>query len=237
MPLVNKTLCLLTYNITQLLFVLIVAFFCIVSLTIRLYFMPHAQESRLKDFFSHAYKIPLSDELTNGYYNNEENTPIRRIAVQTLENSFYSKDTISQMAKTERIKVIVYGILWFAAILNRNTDLAWVAIGAQIIFSEQLISRWLHVEWLNRQFETIYNDLFKLLKNVTKKINSEMLALEITTKYEIAKSCGQITLSKKIFERRKKENDKKWESTQKTIINVKNNKKLYQSVEQQIIKA
>ena len=50
MPLVNKTLCLLTYNITQLLFVLIVAFFCIVSLTIRLYFMPHAQESRLKDF-------------------------------------------------------------------------------------------------------------------------------------------------------------------------------------------
>ena len=216
-PLVNKTTYSLAYTITQSLFVLFVVFFFSVSIVIRLYLIPRAQENRLKDFFSHAYNIPLTDEQTDGYYNNNETTPIRRIAAQALENSFYSKDTILQMAKIERIKVIAYGTLWLAAILNRNTDLAWVSIGAQIIFSEQLVSRWLHVEWLRIRYECIYDELFKLFKSVTKKRNFEVIALEITTRYEIVKSSGQITLSKRIFEKRSKSNDKKWERVKNII--------------------
>ncbi len=215
--LVNKTVYPLAYNITQSLFVLFVVFYYLISMVIRLYLVPRAQENRLRDFFSHAYSVPLSDEQTDGYYNNEETTPVRRIAAQTLENSFYSKDTILQMAKIERIKVIAYGTLWLIAILNRNTDLALISIGAQIIFSEQLVSRWLHVEWLRTRFESTYNELFKLFKSVTKKRNFEVLALEITTRYEIAKSCGRITLSKRIFEKRSERNDKKWDEI-KSII-------------------
>ena len=216
--LLNKTVCPLAYNIIQSLFVVVVIFYCLVSMVIRLHLMPRAQENRLKDFFSHAYSIPLTDEQTDGYFNNNETTPIRRIAAQTLENSFYSKDTILQMAKIERIKVIVYGTLWLIAILNRNTDLALVSIGAQIIFSEQLVSRWLHVEWLRTRFESTYNELFKLFKSVSKKRNFEVLALEITTRYEITKSCGRITLSKRIFERRSERNDKKWEKVRNLLF-------------------
>lgn len=217
-PLISKTACPLAYNITQSLFVLVVVFYCFVSLVIRLHLIPRAQDNRLKDFFSHAFNIPLTDEQTDGYYNNYETTPVRRIAAQALENSFYSKDTVSQMAKIERIKIIAYSTLWIAAILNRNTDLAIVSVGAQIIFSEQLISRWLHVEWLRTRFESIYDELFRLFKNVTKKRNFEVLALEITTRYEIVKSSGRITLSKRIFESRSKRNDKEWEKVRNLLF-------------------
>jgi len=210
-PLINKEQHASIYNSSQIIFLLVVIILGVNSLVIRLYFAPRAQESRFKDFLSHSFNIPLSDEQTRGYYNNNQVVPSRRIAAQTLENSFYSKNVISEMAKIERMKIAGYAFIWFVAILNRNTGLSLIAIAAQLIFSEQLFSYWFRLEWLRIKFENTYNDLFKLLSAGAKKVSVEVYALEIMSKYEMAKANAGVTLSSKIFNKESEELDKKWE--------------------------
>jgi hypothetical protein len=66
-----------------------------------------------------------------------------------------------------------------------------------IIFSEQILSRWLRVEWLRRQCERTYDDLFRLFQS---KGKLEVSALELLGRYEIAKATAAIPLSSRIFE-------------------------------------
>lgn len=210
-PLVDKLQYPKFYSISQIVFLLAVIILSMSSLVIRLYFAPRAQESRYKDFLSHAFNVPLNDEQTSGYYNNDLINPSRRIAAQTLENSFYSKNIILEMAKLERVKVAVYVLIWLVAIFNRNTTLSFIAIAAQLIFSEQLLSYWFRLEWLRIKFENSYDDLFKLLQSGAKKSSFDIGALEIMGKYEMAKANASVTLSSRIFNEKSEKLDKKWE--------------------------
>ena len=45
------------------------------------------------------------------------------------------------MAVFERMKIVAYVVIWIIAVLNRSTDLSTVGVAAQIIFSEQILSR------------------------------------------------------------------------------------------------
>jgi hypothetical protein len=215
-PLIDKTLYLAGYNVAQIFFLISVSALSIVSLAIRLYFSPRAQEYRYKDFLSHAYGVQLSDEQTNGYYNNTESVPARRIAAQTLENSFYSKRTVAEMAKSERVRACLYFLVWLIVILNRNTDLAFIAIVAQLFFGEQILSRWLRIEWLKDKFERTFDDSLRLVQSKVADNLFEVSALEITGKYEMAKTNAGITLSSKVFDRHCEETDKKWEEIRKS---------------------
>ncbi len=151
-PLVEKSSHPTAYNVFQALFVLAVAGVCVSGIATRLYFAPRAQVRRYQDFLSHAYGVALTHDQSIGYYNNDSEVgdSSRRIAAQTLENSFYSKDTSLRMARVERLKLLVYTILFTIVILNRNTDMGIIAIATQIVFSEQLLSYWFRMEWFRR---------------------------------------------------------------------------------------
>jgi len=58
-----------------------------------------------------------------------------------LENCFYTADTLAQMCTGERMKIAGYAVVWFIVALNRTTDLATIGVAAQILFSEQIVSR------------------------------------------------------------------------------------------------
>lgn len=216
-PLVEKTGHPILYDALQTAFVVSVIAVCIGGITIRLHFAPRAQEHRYRDFLSHAFGVPLSHEQTTAYYTGTATDVPRRIGTQVLENSFYSRDTTSLMVWHERAKVTGYFLIWIVVILNRNTDLGLIAIGAQILFSEQIVSRWIRTEWAQIQFSRVFDDLFRLFQSKSEKKRFEVLALEILGRYEIAKSSAGITLSERIFKRRKNKADKEWEAIKRTL--------------------
>lgn len=124
-----------------------------------------------------------------------------------LENSFYSHDSVAQMAKIERIKIAAYVLLYALVILNRNTDLATIAIAAQIVFSEQIVSRWLRLEWLRRECERTYDDLYPQFQT---KGQMDAFSIEALGRYEIAKATAAISLSSRVFERSSDRTNADW---------------------------
>jgi hypothetical protein len=195
------------YAIAQTAFALSVIALFALSLAVRVYFSPRAQVRRYQDFLAHAFGRPLAAQQTSGYYNNAATTASRRIAAQVLENSFYSHDTVSQMAKVERIKIAVYAALYVLVILNRSTDLATISVAAQIVFSEQVASRWLRLEWLRRECERTYDDVYRQFQT---KGQMDAFSIEALGRYEIAKATAAISLSSRIFQSSAERADAEW---------------------------
>jgi hypothetical protein len=204
----------IAYSVVQIAFVLAVIALFVANLLIRLYFSPRAQKKRYEDFLSNAYCTALSHRQTTKYYNNSATTVPSRIAAQVLENSFYSRDTASSMATEERLKIAGYALVWFIAVLNRSTDLSTIGVAAQIVFSEQVISRWLRIEWLRLKCEALFDELFQLMKNGT---NLEVASVKVLGEYEIVKATAVITLSTRLFERNEERTTREWGEIRKTL--------------------
>ena len=115
------------------------------------------------------------------------------------------------MAWFERAKVIAYATLWLICMLNRQTDLGIVVAASQAVFSEQVLSKWLRLEWLRIRFEKTYDDVYRLFqaKPVVTKFNA--MTLESLGMYETAKANGAVTLSSKLFHRMNDDLSKEWE--------------------------
>jgi hypothetical protein len=123
------------------------------------------------------------------------------------------------MAHGERIRIAVYGTVWIVALLNRNTDLALGAAMAQAVFSEQIVSRWIRLEWLRMRFERIYDGLYRLVQTTTNfnKDEIRVRVIEAFGDYETGKGYGGITLSAKIFERLNPSLSVEWAEIRKTL--------------------
>lgn len=182
-----------------------IAFFtltlCLFGLGIatRLYFAPRAEDARRQEFFATAYDVALIDERTVGYYNNSETDPVRRAAAQTLENALFSKSIALKMLHRERLIYAIYAIIWIVAIANRTTEITFVVTTAQAVFSEQIVARWLRLEWLRIRFEDTYDKLYTLFVSGNKK-TFHAYALAYVSTYETTKASGGISLSSSVFE-------------------------------------
>lgn len=191
------------YDLVQGAFVVGVLALFFLGLGIRLYWTPRADDKRRQDLLSNSFAVAITHEQTSGYYNNDQTNPLRRLCASLLENSFFSKNVTLKMAHGERIRVAVYALIWIVALLNRATDLALAAAMAQAIFSEQIISRWVRLEWLRMRFERVYEHLYRLVQTTTNfnKEEFRVRVMEAFGEYETGKGYGGITLSARIFER------------------------------------
>src|SRR5262249_46601381 len=157
---------------------------------IKLYFFPRAQIRRYQDFLSHAFGKPLSHKQTVAYYNNSATTPVARVAAQVLESAFFTKEVLTRMLPRERTIFALYAVAWLICALYRATDLALIGIAAQIIFSEQLLSRWLRLEWSRWKSERIYDELFTLTRT---KAKLDSASWDMLGQYEITKATSAIS--------------------------------------------
>lgn len=189
------------YDWVMILFALAVIALFVVGLTCRLYFVPRAEDKRRQDFFTNACGVGLTHEKTDGYYNNDLLEPIKRIAAQVLENSHFSKAIALRMAHAERIKVLIYAILWVVCLFYRQSDLGIVIAASQAVFSEQIMSKWLRLEWLRTRFEKTYDDVYRLFQSKPAEPKFRAMALESLGMYETAKANGAIILSSGVFRR------------------------------------
>ncbi|WP_176114829.1 hypothetical protein [Burkholderia cepacia] len=167
----------------------------------RLYLTPRAEDKRRQDFFGRAFDVSLSHQVTDGYYNNDARDPNTRLAAQLLENSLFSKTIALTMVRFERIKLLVYAVLWLVCVINRQSDLGVILAASQVVFSEQLVSRWLRLEWLRMRFEKTYDDVYRLFQSRPAATTFAAMALDSLTSYEAAKSTAGITLSSGAFDK------------------------------------
>jgi hypothetical protein len=119
------------YDVVQIVFVLSVLSVFVSTMAIRLYWRPNAEDHRREELITNASEVPLTVERTQGYYNNDEADPTRRLGVLLLENSHFSKTITSKMLTSERIRIVAYLVLFLLAVLYRKTDLALAAAAAQ----------------------------------------------------------------------------------------------------------
>ena len=182
-----------------------------VGLTSRLYFTPRAEDKRRQDFFTSACGVSLTHEKTEGYYNNDFTKPTKRVAAQVLENSHFSKAIALRMVHAERVKVLIYAAVWLACLLNRRTDLGIVIAASQAVFSEQILSKWLRLEWLRTRCENTYDDIYRLFQAKPAEQKFRAMALQFLTVYETTKASAAITLSPRIFHRLNSELSSEWD--------------------------
>lgn len=201
----------IAYDWILILFAVSVAALFTIGLVSRLYLTPRAEDKRRQDFFTNASGVSLNHEKTDGYYNNDFTDPIKRMAAQVLENSHFSKAIALRMARTERIKVIAYAVTWLICVLNRQTDLGIVVAASQAIFSEQVLSKWLRLEWLRIRFEKTYDDVYRLFQSKPATLKFNAMTLESLGMYETAKANAAITLSSKIFLQLNSELSAEWD--------------------------
>lgn len=188
------------YDIVLLLFSISVVAMFALGIILRLYLTPRAEDKRRQDFLSSACSVSLIHQQTDGYYNNDFKDPIKRMAAQVLENSLFSKEIALRMARRERFKVAIYALIWLVLLHNRRTDLGWIVAASQAIFSEQILSRWLRLEWLRIRFEKTFDDVFKLFQTRPSIAQFNAHALDAVSMYETAKANAGITLSSEIFD-------------------------------------
>lgn len=191
----------------------------VVGLFLRLYLTPRAEDSRRHDFFSSACGVNLTHQQTDGYYNNNFSDPIKRMAAQVFENSHFSKAIARRMAIRERIKVGIYALVWILCLINRRSDIGLVVAASQAVFSEQIVSKFIRVEWLRMRFERTYEIMFQLFQSSPAKSPFTAIALDTMSMYETAKSNAAITLSSKLFDEMNSDLSMQWEQI-KTALKI-----------------
>lgn len=188
-------------SLAQIAFIVAVIISFLIGIANRLYFAPRAEDKRREELLSNAFQTNLTYERTAGYYNNNLATSIGRLAAALLENSFFSKNVASRMAASERLRVGVYFFIWLITALNRASDVALIAVVAQVLFSENIISRLIRLEWLRVRFERSYDELYNLIQSSKdfEDATFRARAINLFGFYETGKAYGGVVLSSKVF--------------------------------------
>lgn len=105
----------------------------------------------------------------------------------------------------------MYFFVWIVAILWRETPLDWLSTAAQVIFSEEIISRWLRLEWARNRVETIYESSHSLFQQNPPKDKLTAYTIAALVDYESGKALGGILLSQKLFNENNKSLSAEWE--------------------------
>jgi hypothetical protein len=202
------------YGAVQATFAVAVVGFFVSGIVIRTYFATRAHSRRFADFVSNAFSVPLVASPSEGYYNTVEGEPFLRMAASVLENTLFTKSILGNMLRFERARVCAYVLVWLWAAIYRATDLELLAVAAQVLFSEQLLSRWVRMEWLRSRVERLYDDLYALIQSTSDTKSKEFRArvVEALIRYETSKAQAGLSLSSRVFDKLNPNLSLKWRS-------------------------
>lgn len=212
--LVDKTSQPKIYAATQATFALAVFGIFVSGIVIRTYFASRAHSNRFADFVSNAFSVPLVSTPSKGYYNPPEGDAFLRMGASALENTLFTKTILVRMLHFERARIGVYVLVWFWAAVYRATDPEVLTIAAQVLFSEQLLSRWVRMEWLRSRIERLYEELYALIQSTSDTRSKEFRArvIESLIRYETSKAQAGLSLSSRVFNKLNPELSRKWNS-------------------------
>ncbi|QCK85899.1 hypothetical protein E8L99_09055 [Phreatobacter aquaticus] len=212
---VDRAANLRAYDLVQGAFALSVICHFLSGIVIKVYFSARAHAARVADFVSNAFLVPLTATPSEGYYNTPSGDAFVRLGASVLENALFTKRIVARMLCFERWRISLYLFVWISAVLYRATDLAIVAVAAQVLFSEQLLSRFVRMEWLRLRVEKVHDDLFRLFQGSADRESKEFRArvIQAMVLYETSKAQAAISLSSRLFEKLNGELSRSWENT------------------------
>ena len=207
------------YGWINIIFIIAVAATFIIGIACRLYLTPRAEDNRRKDLIANSFDTSLTHESTTGYYNNAEKNPFRRIVVSVMESCFFTGRIAQLMLFRVRLLTAGYFLAFAICVLTRETDLGLIGAGAQAIFSEIVLSKWLRLEWLRHRSEQTYDAIGQLVRTGG-SFNREHVraqALELVARYETSKANAGVVLSNALFEKHNPPLTKEWDAIRSTL--------------------
>lgn len=202
------------YLFAQLAFVLLTVAGFILNLAMRISLAPSAHAARVTDFVANVFRTSLAPQASVGYFSSAESVEEKRLTANLMENCFFTARILKKMLVTERMKASVYFCLLIAAIFYRKTDPALVAVIAQVVLSEHILSQWARMEWLKRTVDSLYAELRTAVQISKGHRSDDMRAatLNAAFKYEIFKAQAGISLSTKTFNALNQKLSREWET-------------------------
>lgn len=210
---VDKALHPLAAGIVQIALTVCVILFFVQGQVQKLYLFPRAEDKRRQQLLSNSFSVTLTHEETVGYYNNDQTNPIKRLAASVMESAFFTNALTRMMLPWERAKTFGYIVVYLVAVLNRSSDLEFLAVAAQALFGGEIVARWLRLEWLRFRSEQVFdnfNRLFVARPSFTKTA-PQSEALELFSFYESTKSTAAMLLSQKLFDQHNPRLTQEWE--------------------------
>lgn len=178
----------------------------------RLYFFPRAEDARRRHLLSDSFGGLLSHEQTVHYYNNDQTSPFRRLVASSMESAFFTRAIVQEMLILKRATTLGYLALYLVAVTYRPTELGLLGVAAQVLFSEELIARWLRMEWLRMRTEQAFDNLNRLLaaNRPFTRPAAQSEAIELFGYYETTKSTAATLLSSTLFHKRNERLSAEW---------------------------
>jgi hypothetical protein len=203
----------LAYDILQIAFIICVMLFFLQGQIQRLYLFPRAEDKRRQELLSNSYSVALTHEETVGYYNNDQTNPLKRLAASVMESAFFTREIARRMLFGQRTRTIGYLVIYLVAVLNRSTNLEVLAVAAQAVFSEDIIARWLRMEWLRNRSEQVFDNFNRLFatKPAFSRPVAQSQAIDLFSFYETTKATAAILLSSRLFHKHNARLSKEWE--------------------------
>ena len=188
-------------DVPKLLFAAIVVVHLVLVLYLKFHLIPIAEGKRRKQLLSDSFNVPLTPEQTQAYYNNPLAPSIQRLGANVLENAFFAKAICGKMAVWERVKVLVYLVVWIIVALWRNTSLDILVVVTQTLFSGEIFARLISLEVLRHRNEDLFEELYHefLHKIDFCSPTGTACILDAFATYEAAKASASLKQSTSVF--------------------------------------
>ncbi|MDO3653542.1 hypothetical protein [Bacillus subtilis] len=213
---------LLVKNIILGVFILSTLCYFIIDNYLSIFKIPQVEEKRRVHLLTNSFNVPLDNERTNKYYNNDLEPSLLKLGANIFENSLFAKRVTHEMAIRERIKVGIFIVIFVVAILLRTTEMELISILAQTLFASTLIPAYLRLEVLHYKnramFDCLY-DIFLFQKQRTTENDEKLSAklLDCFVKYESAKAYSGVKQDSKIFHKINPEVSQEWEEIKRNL--------------------
>ena len=202
------------------LYIVVLVFFFAIDTILTVWLIPKVENIRKTHLLSNSFGIPLNDEKTKGYYNNESSPSIFRLGLNTFENSLFSFEISKKMLHKERCKSIISLTILLFLLILRSTHIELLLL-IQLLFGTNIIINWIKLEKYKIETEKIYKKFRYIYLINTKdegKFNEKLSKiLDVTIEYEILKARMGVMLSTKIFNEINKKTSEEWESIKKDL--------------------
>jgi len=134
-----------------------------------------------------------------------------------MENSFFSKEIMLVMCKYERAQFFSYLLFWIIVVFNRSTPIDLIVAISLALYSEQVLSRYLRMEWSRWHFESVFDSLYELFQTKAEETAFDAMVLHKLVLYENIKANGAVPVSSRIFNRLNPRLSQEWEAIKKTL--------------------
>lgn len=184
-----------------------------------IYLIPSVEGKRRVHLISKSLDVPLDNEMTNKYYNNNLEPSVLKLGAHIFENSLFAKEVTMRMCSQQRKKILLYALLWVGSLLLRTVNLEFLAVVSQTLFATTLLTKWLKLEFLRNKNEQIYQCLYDLFlfhkDNNNVKLSAKLLDCFVS--YEAAKAYSGIKQSSKIFFEINDKYSEEWEQIKENL--------------------